>query len=124
MTNGPIPIQTGKIGALGLARCVDTVVYAAAYGNGEGKPAPEAFVAAARLVGVAPERCVFVGDDLVRDIAGARRVGMKTIRIRRGCHAGERPGFAADDADAVTGSLLDVPRLAGVVLGETERPWA
>jgi FMN phosphatase YigB (HAD superfamily) len=39
------------------------------------KPDPEAFRAAARIVGEAPERCLFV-DDLAVNLAGARKAGM------------------------------------------------
>jgi HAD superfamily hydrolase (TIGR01509 family) len=40
------------------------------------KPDPEAFRAAMRMVGEAPERCLFV-DDLAVNLAGARKVGMQ-----------------------------------------------
>jgi putative hydrolase of the HAD superfamily len=119
VTNGPVGIQAAKVDALGLQPLVDTVVFASCCGLGGGKPSPEAFVAAARRLGVLLPRCVFVGDDPRCDIGGARRVGMKTIRIRQGVH---RRVWLADyeEADAVTTSLLDVPQLAAGLLGETE----
>jgi haloacid dehalogenase superfamily, subfamily IA, variant 3 with third motif having DD or ED/haloacid dehalogenase superfamily, subfamily IA, variant 1 with third motif having Dx(3-4)D or Dx(3-4)E len=119
VTNGPVGIQAAKVDTLGLEPLVDTVVFASSCGLGGGKPSPEAFVTAARRLGVILPRCVFVGDDPRCDIAGARRVGMKTIRIRRGVH---RHAWLADyeEADAVTTSLLDVPQLAAGLLGETE----
>jgi putative hydrolase of the HAD superfamily len=119
VTNGPAAIQTAKVHALGLSGQVDTIVYAARCGVGGEKPAPEPFITAARHLGVLPSRCVFVGDDPLCDVAGARRVGMKTIRVRQGLHAGATLGLH-EEADAVTDSLRDVPRLAGAVLGETE----
>lgn len=45
------------------------------------KPHPEAFRAVARAVGVAPARCVYVGDRLFEDIYGGHRAGMRTILI-------------------------------------------
>jgi putative hydrolase of the HAD superfamily len=119
VTNGPASIQSGKVRALELSGWVDTVVFAAQCGTGQGKPAPEPFIDTARQLGVAPARCVFVGDDPVCDVAGARRVGMKTIRVRQGVHAGVTLG-AHEEADAVVESLHAVPHLAGVLLGETE----
>ena len=86
VTNGPVGIQAAKVDTLGLEPLVDTVVFASSCGLGGGKPSPEAFVTAARRLGVILPRCVFVGDDPRCDIAGARRVGMKTIRIRQGVH--------------------------------------
>jgi len=33
------------------------------------------------LLGVAPEECVYVGDNWLADIQGAKRIGMKAIHI-------------------------------------------
>ncbi len=115
VTNGPPSIQAAKVEALGVTDLVDSVIYAYQSGSGRGKPEPEPFVDAARLLGVVPARCVFVGDDPVCDVAGARRVGMKTVRVRRGVHAREILG-AHEEADAVADSLKDVPRLASELL--------
>jgi FMN phosphatase YigB (HAD superfamily) len=116
-------IQLAKVRALGLSDRVDAVIYASQCGRGEGKPAPEPFTAAARHVGVVPARCVFVGDDPTCDVAGARRVGMRTIRIRQGIHAGVRLGVH-EEADAVTDSLEEIPRLATIVLEGMEASCA
>jgi putative hydrolase of the HAD superfamily len=117
VTNGTPSVQTAKVRALALTGLVDTVIYAFQSGSGRGKPEPEPFVDAARLLGVVPARCVFVGDDPRCDIAGARRVGMKTVRIRRGVHAREILG-AHEEADAVVDSLKSLPDLVGELLGE------
>mgnify|MGYP002265443365 CR=1 FL=1 len=45
------------------------------------KPSPVLFEQAASALGVAPERCLFVGDDPLRDIAPARALGMGTLLI-------------------------------------------
>jgi putative hydrolase of the HAD superfamily len=119
VTNGPPPIQGAKIRALGLTGLVDRVIYAFQSGSGKGKPEPEAFLDAARFLGVPPGRCVFVGDDPLRDVGGARRAGMRTIRIRRGLHAREILA-AYQEADAVVDSLKTVPRIASELIGETE----
>jgi len=109
VTNGPPDIQARKIEALGLVSLVDEVVYAEAGGPGTGKPEPAAFVEAARRLGVCPPRAVFVGDDPIADIEGARRVGMHTIRVMRsGTHMWE----AAGSADAVVESVAAVPSMA------------
>jgi len=39
------------------------------------KPGPEIYWEAARRIGVEPERCVYVGDNPVRDVEGARKAG-------------------------------------------------
>jgi putative hydrolase of the HAD superfamily len=119
VTNGPPSLQAGKIAALGVGAQVDAVVYAAEHGSGAGKPEPESFAVAAARLGVPAERCVFVGDHPRCDVWGARQLGMKTIRIRRGVFANTIID-PADEADAVTTRVAEVPRLARMLLGEAE----
>ncbi len=49
---------------------------------GRVKPHPEAFRALLRPLGAAPEECVFVGDNLRADVAGAAALGMRTVHTR------------------------------------------
>lgn len=109
VTNGPPDIQARKVDALGLAPLVDVVVYAQATGRGAGKPEPAPFLEAARRLGVCPTRSVFVGDDPVADIGGARRVGMHTIRVLR---PGANRWETEVAADAVVWSVDEVPSAA------------
>ena len=70
------------------------------------KPAQEIFLGTAHELGLPPEQLVHVGDDILNDVRGARRAGMKAIWITAGqeapSHQGVRP-------DAVVTSLVDVP---------------
>ena len=61
---------------------------------------------------VAPSRCLCVGDDLQRDIEGARRAGLRSIRVDSQ-HARLR---AERDADAVVDSIVKVPAIAASLL--------
>jgi HAD superfamily hydrolase (TIGR01662 family) len=47
------------------------------------KPHPSIFEAALRAVGTEPAEAVMVGDSLVHDIEGARRLGMRAILVAR-----------------------------------------
>ncbi|MGE0463962.1 MAG: HAD family hydrolase [Vicinamibacterales bacterium] len=109
VTNGPPDIQARKVTALGLQPLVDTVVYAHATGRGLGKPDRAPFLEAVRRLGVRMARTVFVGDDPVADIGGARQAGMLAVQVRRR-DGGE--GKAACAADAVIESLEEVPSAA------------
>jgi HAD superfamily hydrolase (TIGR01509 family) len=104
VTNGMSNVQVRKVQALGLDHLVDTIVYATDLGPG--KPEPEPFLEAAQRLNVLVSRSVFVGDDARCDIAGAMRVGMRTIYVQR--DAGE----SAVDADATVMTLLEVPEIA------------
>lgn len=58
-----------------------------------GKPEQPLFQAALAIGGVAPERAIMIGDNATTDIAGARRLGMRTIHLHPG--AATPPGRAA-----------------------------
>lgn len=75
--------------------------------TGRMKPHPEPLCAAARTIQVAPEHCVYVGDD-ERDIAAGRAAGMKTIAVRYGYLNGSDPEFWG--ANAVIDTPLDMLR--------------
>lgn len=50
---------------------------------GVAKPHPEAFTAVAREIGCEPARMLYVGDDPLADVAGARAAGLRTAWINR-----------------------------------------
>ncbi|MBS0307748.1 MAG: HAD family hydrolase [Proteobacteria bacterium] len=77
VTNGVADLE-----AIGLARYFQTTL--AAHRFGVAKPAPEIFLAACAALGVAPNACVHVGDDLDIDVAGARHAGLQAVWLNRG----------------------------------------
>lgn len=114
LTNGAPDVQRRKIASLGLDGFVDAVLYAEEHARG-GKPDAAAFRAALSALCVPLHRCVLVGDDPVRDIEGARNVGVQTIRMLA-------PGQAQRlerEADAVVASIIEIPAFARVLLTET-----
>ena len=106
LTNGLPATQRAKVEALGLEPRVDAVLYAEEHAPG-GKPSRAAFDAALAAVGVPACRAVFIGDDLVRDIQGARAAGLFTVRVSA---TGRRR--TEGDADVIA-MLEDVPLAAG-----------
>jgi FMN phosphatase YigB (HAD superfamily) len=79
-----------------------------------GKPAAAAFKAALRSLELGAGQCVCAGDDPVRDVRGARALGIRTIRLSRpGTVRGAAPG---DEADVVIDSLRQLPRAAALLL--------
>ncbi|MCV9963697.1 HAD family hydrolase [Pararhizobium sp. BT-229] len=57
--------------------------YAMSYEIGAYKPQPEIYRAAIDLVGVTPERILFVGDTIRADVEGPCAVGMKAVHLDR-----------------------------------------
>jgi putative hydrolase of the HAD superfamily len=61
------------------------------------KPHPAMFRAALDGLGIAPDEAVFVGDNLVRDVAGARQAGIRPILIDVTGQYPEHPGDRITD---------------------------
>jgi putative hydrolase of the HAD superfamily len=86
----------------GLASRFDAIVTSS--GLGTRKPNPRIFWEAARLIGLPPEACAYVGDTISRDVIGSRRAGYAlAIQIRSfltkvadGDSQTESPDFAVD----------------------------
>ena len=78
------------------------------------KPHPEPLLHAARLTGVAPADCVYVGDDL-RDVEAGRAAGMRTVAAAYGyCGAEDPPQrWGADALVAHPSELVALLRVAG-----------
>jgi phosphoglycolate phosphatase len=70
------------------------------------KPHPEPLLEAARRLGVAPEQCVYVGDD-VRDMQAGRAAGMPTLAASWG-YLGQGEPVHAWGADAVLETPLQL----------------
>lgn len=62
--------------------------------EGYRKPHPSLYLAAAGRLGVAPERCLYVGDRVLEDVLGPKAVGMRTALCHRWRQ--EPPGDAPD----------------------------
>lgn len=91
---------------VGLLEMVDALVVSSDVGHL--KPHPAIFEAALRALGAARESTVMVGDDVARDVIGARRVGMRAVWVPYPRCA---PPRDAADADATVTSLAELPRV-------------
>lgn len=118
LTNGDPAVQRRKVAALGLASEVDAVTYACDAGR-TGKPEPAAFLEVMTRLQRTPASTVFVGDDPEADIAGAARLGMRTIFVER--WARHTPGPVTPTASVE--SLVDVPRQVDQWLCEEEHRY-
>jgi putative hydrolase of the HAD superfamily len=90
-----------------LDRFIDVAVSSSQHGFM--KPHPSIFEAALKLAGVPAASAMMVGDSLTQDVAGARRVGMRPVLVRRS-DAGE--GVDRNVADVpVIRTLREIPNL-------------
>ena len=78
-----------------------------------GKPAPDLFLHAARLMGVPPESCTVV-EDSPAGVAGAKGAGMRVLGFIGGSHCGPDYAMSLHQADAVCADMPAVRRALGV----------
>jgi putative hydrolase of the HAD superfamily len=98
----------GFLERVGLLEWLEVLVFSDEVGVP--KPHPKVFHAALAGLGVAPGAAIHVGDLRRSDVAGARGVGMGSVRIRaHNDDASEHP-----EADAVVDSHADLCRLLGL----------
>ncbi len=82
LTNGSPDLQNTKLAITPeIAPYFDQIVISGAFGRG--KPDPTIFEHALKLMNVSKEEAIMVGDNLMTDILGASRAGMKSVWINR-----------------------------------------
>jgi len=101
VTNGMEQHQRSKLDAAGLTDRFDAIVTSAAAGTS--KPDPRIFRRALEQVGVAAAEAVMVGDNVLRDVAGAQTAGLRAVWLDRdgGDDHGVRPDARVTDLGGV-----------------------
>ncbi len=72
------------------------------------KPHPAPLLAAAETIGIAPQSCIYVGDD-ERDIRAGRAAGMRTVAVRFGYLNGSNPEDW--NADSLVSTPLEIENI-------------
>lgn len=99
-----------KLAEYGIASYFDAVVTSAEFGWR--KPNPCIFLQAARLVGVPPSACAYVGDTVSRDVIGARRAGYgMVIQIKSFLTTKADSEEDVEPPDAVVQNMMQVADL-------------
>ena len=75
------------------------------------KPDSRFFTAVCDRIGIPPAECCMIGDRLDNDIYPANVMGMRTIWIRVGPHAVQKPRIPEDVPDAVISGMSEIPSI-------------
>ena len=102
----------GRLESYGLLQHFSVVISSTE--EGLEKPDPEIFRLAVSRAGCEPEDAVMVGDRLDNDIAPAKALGFKTIRVLRGYARFQRPRSADEEPDYTVTRLDEIPVLLGM----------
>jgi putative hydrolase of the HAD superfamily len=103
ISNGMTPFQERNFRGLGIASMFGSVIVSAAVNMR--KPDSAIFHLACSELGVRPEESVYVGDNPIVDIGGARDAGLRTIFVPSSAH----PHCGA--ADATCHDMIQLPRI-------------
>lgn len=106
LSNGREAFQLAKLRACGAAAFFRKSHMHFSGTLGFAKPDPRAFHAVAHSLSLPAGAILFVGDDPLRDIQGARAAGMRSCRIRR-----EGRDGGAEETDFTIDSLRELPEL-------------
>jgi REG-2-like HAD superfamily hydrolase len=96
----------GLLHSLGVAERVDFVLCSAI--EELEKPDPAIFLRALALAGVRPDEALHAGDDLEKDVLGARRVGIRAVLVD---HAGDRAHLSYPRAGSLAELMDQLQRL-------------
>ncbi len=125
VSDGHAATQHRKLAALpDVARQLDAIVMTGDLGPDHAKPSPTPFRVAALVLGVPPDRAVYVANDRRKDFRGARAAGLRTIRVGRPPDEGRATmasptGDEGDEADSVVDGVGEALPL---LLGEGGEP--
>lgn len=108
VTDGQGTMQRNKAEALGLAERVDELVYC--WEHQAPKPEPGCYHRVLEAQGVCADQAVVIGDRPDHDMAAAKAVGCRSIRVRTGRYAAVESG--AFEADA---TVADFTQASGVL---------
>lgn len=113
LSDGNPHAQRLKIRALGLETLVDAVVLTGEIGPEAAKPSTVGFLKALEQLNGAANCAAYIADNPLKDFAGPRSLGMKTVRLIRpaGIYAEAEPptpGYQADEIIYDMTELLEV----------------
>jgi putative hydrolase of the HAD superfamily len=113
VSDGYLDVQRRKVAALGLEALLSTIVLSDEFGRANWKPAPMPYLTAVERLGILPAEAVYVGDNPKKDFEGARRAGLKSVRVRRmdGVYASEEPASPEAAPDREIATLHALPEI-------------
>ena len=112
ITDGQLVTQQRKVAALGIEPKVDRIIYSDAFGRENWKPSTVPYCKLIEAMGCNHAECVYVADNVEKDFLAARRLGWRTIQIRRPngeyCSRQASSDYQAEEQIASLRELMDL----------------
>jgi putative hydrolase of the HAD superfamily len=112
ITDGWREVQQRKVASLKVRRYFDVITFTDAHGKENWKPSPKPFEITLEKLRVGAKESMYVGDNPMKDFIGTKKLGIITVRIRRG--GGEYDSIELDaehEADYNITSLVKLQEL-------------
>jgi putative hydrolase of the HAD superfamily len=112
ITDGYALTQRNKIQALGLTNYFDVIILTEELGKDLQKPSVKSYEEMLHRLSVKAEECIYIGDNPLKDFISAKKLGMTTIRVKRGKGFYDSIEVPKElDADYQVTNLLAIPSL-------------
>ena len=113
LSDGFMPAQRLKVESLAIESYFKCIVYTEEMGREFWKPAVEGFERIVKTLGVKPENCVYVADNIVKDFIGPNKLGFQTVQVIRPehLHASGPPAGKNALAGHIIASLSQLPTI-------------
>jgi putative hydrolase of the HAD superfamily len=113
ITEGYRAVQQAKLEALGLKNFFEVIIIGGENDRDHWKPHPYSFLTLLKKMDIPAHAAIYVGDNPHKDFLGARRAGMRSVRMRHplGLHAQIEPvdtDHAPDHEIEGLGELIDL----------------
>ncbi|MEH7549366.1 HAD family hydrolase [Neobacillus vireti] len=83
ISDGYLITQQKKINALNINGIFDSIILTDSYGRKNWKPSPIPYIKAVEQLSCSHVECLYIGDNITKDFITAKKLGWKTVHIRR-----------------------------------------
>jgi putative hydrolase of the HAD superfamily len=113
LTDGFLPAQRLKIGALGIEKYFKKIVCTEELGREFWKPSPVGFEKIMENFGETAENCIYVADNAEKDFMAPNELGMQTIQLLRAKKV--HKGVGKSENAAAKHKIYDILELPGLI---------
>lgn len=110
VTDGKKVVQYRKLKHLKITKYFDTILYTLDLGKNFAKPSDLAFRQLLKAHKLKPQEALYIGNNPDKDFIGAKKIGMRTVRINQGVYKGITTDKLTD-ADFTIKNIKDLPSL-------------